>query len=52
MCVVEAFAVAFVALRGMPDKVSPIVKRIMNSIKVSTMPPPPRDRADAHSFTE
>lgn len=29
-----AFAAAFVAMRGTPDKVSPIVKGIMNGIKV------------------
>ena len=29
-----AFAAAFIALKGTPDKVSPIVKGIMNSIKV------------------
>ena len=51
MCVFEAFAVAFVAFRGTPDKVSPIVKGIMNSIKVSTVPPRLRDRAYARSFT-
>lgn len=33
--VAAAFAAAFVAFRSTPDKVSPIVKGIMNSIKVS-----------------
>lgn len=33
-----AFAAAFVALKATPEKVSPIVKGIMNGIKVSTYP--------------
>ena len=32
--VAAAFAAAFIAFRGTPDKVSPVVKGIMNSIKV------------------
>lgn len=36
--VAAAFAAAFVAFRGTPDKVSPIVKGIMNSIKVRPCP--------------
>lgn len=32
-----AFAAAFVAFRSMPDKVSPVVKGIMNGIKVNYM---------------
>ena len=35
--VAAAFAAAFVAFRGTPDKVSPIVKGIMNSIKVRSL---------------
>lgn len=34
--VAAAFAAAFVALRSTPDKVSPVVKGIMNGIKVRT----------------
>ena len=35
--VAAAFAAAFIALRGTPDKVSLIVKGIMNSIKVGSL---------------
>lgn len=38
-----AFAAAFVAFRSAPDKVSPVVKGIMNGIKVSLALPPLTD---------
>ena len=50
--VAAAFAAAFVAFRGTPDKVSPIVKGIMNSIKVSTTPFRPLPRAYARPLAE
>jgi TATA-binding protein-associated factor len=35
--VCAAFAAAYVALKNTPDKVSPIVKGVMNGIKVRSM---------------
>lgn len=44
-----AFAAAFVAFKGTPDKVSPIVKGIMNSIKVFNRQSKLLKYADNHS---
>jgi TATA-binding protein-associated factor len=44
-----AFASAFVSLRTVPDKVSPVVKGIMNGVKVYVKPSHLRPIADAYT---